>query len=282
MSFIYAEKTRDNKDDLDPITIFGDTKIGFDNYSGATYSAEEIKTIAKYGMIKSTIICPEICVSFAGNNISYARDLFRILKEKRFFSPNDVVEIAFGIHERAKSDSDIEFIIASAEGNFRLDCIKSGKVFRDCQSAWIGSYEGFRELQKNRVQLGFLTPVAFRNVVEGCGDDTVGGFPIIVRYNQHKESFEYQETMAFLSSKKQDIKPERTIKFFTEAKDGGFSYSVVSPSIDCVLFSIDQMDQTILFSRTHRYDHSDFKELEGLMLPMEIIQDEKVDWIRYR
>ena len=133
MSFIYAEKCNEI------INIHCDTKIYLDSFAGASFSREQIELVNKYGIVKTTIICPEISISFAGNKIYLAAELFRRLYEKRIITTQDVINMAYEIH-RSGEINEIEFIIASCEdGDLSLHCIKEHEVHRDCPFAWIGS-----------------------------------------------------------------------------------------------------------------------------------------------
>ena len=145
MSFVYAEKCGDTFD------VHCDTKINLENAT-ASFSAEQAGLIEKYGIVKTTIICPEISISFAGNDIFRASSLFYRLFEKRKFTTNEVVNMAYETHIEGDING-IEFIVASCEDNIlSLHCIKGHKVDRDCQFAWIGSPVAFREFQENRLK----------------------------------------------------------------------------------------------------------------------------------
>lgn len=78
--------------------IYCNTKIGLDDFAGATFSEEQFQCINKYGIVKITIICSEIGVAFAGNNIYLAAELFRQLCVKKVFTTQEVVDMAYDIH----------------------------------------------------------------------------------------------------------------------------------------------------------------------------------------
>ena len=69
MSFIYAEKYHDHDSGQEMVGIYCDTKITANDYTSANFSRVENDLVRKYGIVKSTICCPELCISFAGNNI---------------------------------------------------------------------------------------------------------------------------------------------------------------------------------------------------------------------
>ena len=115
MSFVFAKKTTVLNNET--IKVFCDTKIGLVDGAKGTFSDKQIELIKHYGIVKNTIICPEYSISFAGNNIFYASKLFRRLYEKKCFSRDEVIDLAYEIHKNAINQSDIEFIICSCENS---------------------------------------------------------------------------------------------------------------------------------------------------------------------
>lgn len=179
MSFIFAEKvTKLDKQCEETIRVFCDTKVSTESTIGAGASRKLQEQMQKYGIIKSTIICPEFCISYAGNNAFLASKLFYKLYEMKEFFREDVLREAYDVHITAKEPSDIEFIICSIEeGLLHIDCIKDNKLSKDVPSAWLGSFEAFNSFQgyrlKSRQPIQNNSSQAFREVVSGCGDDTV-------------------------------------------------------------------------------------------------------------
>ncbi len=286
MSFVYAEKTK-KKIIGEVLSIYSDTKIEIDDTAGASLSKEQIRAIQKYGIIKSVIICPEFCISFAGNNISLASKLFKSLYEFGTFYRKDVIRLALDIHKSRESLSDIEFIITSCEdGNAMIDCIKDGCIYGDVPFAWIGSYRAFCEFQKYRLEnndgdSSDRTDNSFRRVVEGCGDESVGGFCFKVSYYHNSTGFGYDYIKGFITNKPQIILPGECAKFFVGSAEGGMAYDVKQLSISTVLLDINNMPFSIMYSRDYRFTDKETqnKNLFGLMLPMEvttIIKDGRV------
>ena len=279
MSFIYAEKYPDNDSGRELVRILCDTKISLDEYSSTNFSKATLDLVSKYGIVKSTICCPELCVSFAGNNIAYASKLFEKLFELKGFEPEDVADYALDIHNKGKIN-DIEFIITYvSNGKITIDYVKNGTIDKDVQVAHIGSEEAFRTFRKLRLSSGAdpttQTERAFHNVVNGCSDETVGGRAIEVVYNYSDNSFEYNWQRSYNTSKSQNIKSGDPIILYTSASDGGYSYEIVHADIENALFVIDQMEPAILYSRRYRVDSTDTnnKNLYGLMLPMLVKND---------
>ena len=289
MSFIYAEKYREDDSDRESIRILCDTKVTPGRFTSAHFSEAEADLVKKYGIVKSTICCPELCVSFAGNNTLYASELFRLLNDKGSFEPEVVSSYALSIHQKAPSLDDIEFIVTYfLNGQLHIDCVKNGSLQRDCLFAHIGSEDAFSEFQRIRLTSGGdpakQTELAFSNVVAGCKDNTVGGRAIGVSYDYEINSFVYQWERAFHTEKSQTVALGEPIVFYSSANDGGYSYEVVHMDIENVLFIIDQMEPEILYSRRSRVDARDVDNphLFGLMLPMLVEPNDKGEIIRYR
>ncbi len=290
MSFIYAEKYIDEYSGKEMLNIHCDTRIPKESISGANFSREEQMLIGQYGIVKSTIVAPEACISFAGNNLLYATELFRKLCEKGSFLRKDIMKLAYEIHNSAP-ENDIEFIISTYEnGRLHIDSIKDKKVNENCPFDWIGSYEAFVAFQKQKNStypkgkpIHEYTYGAFSNVVAGCGDSSVGGFHIAVAYNYSKSSFQYQESKSF-TALDQIVRPGESVIFDTSREAGGYSFETVSSDIQNVVFIVDQIQPAILYSRQFRGDKKDSenKNLFSLMLPMLILQDKNGQWIQYR
>ena len=286
MSFVYAEKrTIINQES---IFIHCDTKIGLPDDAKSNFSVEEIDLIKKYGIVKFSILGETMSIAFAGNKVFLASKLFFQLYEMKTFSVEEAIEKAYAIHSSTSNYSDIEFIICSADdGVLRIDCIKDGGVQNDCSSAWLGSYDAFREFQRIRTSdisktSTEMTDYAFDSVVQGCKDDSVGLFHISASYLPDRKCFWYSEKSGYYSGKEQIVKPRETIKFFLDPKDGGFSYYQYPCNLESLILKIDQMEPMVLYSRGHRLSESDHNNLNifGLMLPMLIKQKENGEIVR--
>ena len=287
MSFVFAERiTQSDKDAADTIRVYCDTKVTPDDSKISGVSNELLRQLDSHGLVKTTIICPEFCISFAGNNIFLASKLFHRLYELNSFEREDVLREAMNIHLSATDPSDIEFIICSAEDNeLHIDCIKDEKLKKDEPSAWIGSHKAFDSLQRYRHKgngpIHERTMLGFQNAIEFCGDDSVDGFSIAAQYYNCDRSFEYVEECRFVSNKEQVVEPGEVVQFYANARDGGMSYKTIPLGIESVILDIDQTQYAILYSRGHRYDSKidTSDRLFGLMLPMEIEADGKGGWV---
>lgn len=206
------------------------------------------KLIDRYGIAKTTIICPEIAISFAGN-VSKAARLFRALYEKKSFFTEEVLEMAKDISGSGVTD-DTDFIISSCEdGQARLGYVKDGNCVKDCQNVWIGSRVAHEEFQKKRLEnnngnASNRTGTAFLDVVQGCSDKTVGGFPIHLRIIEGK--FEYSYSKTFQMEKEQTLGAGETIVFDVRNSEGGFSFEELPISEGEFMLRFDQMPQAVL------------------------------------
>ena len=288
MSFVYAEKRTINNQDI--ISIHCDTKIVLSDDDITNFSVEEIDLIKKFGIVKVSIIGATMCIAFAGNNIFLAAKLFYQLYEMKTFSVEEAIEKAYAIQNDDCVDdySDIEFIICSADDNvLRIDCIKDGSIQYNCSSAWLGSYDAFREFQRIRMSNAAqnsveMTDRAFQSVVEGCGDESVGLFHISSSYRPDFQCFWYSERSGFFSDKSQIVASGDNIKLFLSPSDGGFSFHQLPCNYESLIVKIDQIEPMILYSRAHRLSESNVgnPNLFGLMLPMLVVQKENGEIVR--
>ena len=295
MSFIYAEKYCDAGLDTELFHVLCDTKTILTDFAGANLSAVGRDMLSKYGIVKSTICSPELCISFAGSNISYAAKLFKKLENMKSFEFDEVSDLALSIHRGASSRNDIEFIVSSYQNDtVHIDCIKENTIYKDVPNAHIGSEDAFRHFQELRIRqdnsnrvyepVYKCTTRAFQSVVDGGADDTVGGITISVFFNYQDKSFIYSWERAFYTSKPQIVQPGEAISFHLSAGDGGYSHEIVPIDLQNVLCVVDQMNPHILYGRNFRLESSDIgnPNLSGLMMPMLVKVNEKGELVHCR
>ena len=298
MSFIYAEKYKNENTGVESVRILCDTKIIPDEYTPMQFSEVQNDCVSKYGIVKSTICNPQLCVSYAGNNILFATRLFRKLRDMNSFENDEVSTFALDVHNEAAalhsiSDldryNDIEFLITYYHNNcFHIDRVWQGTLERNLPLAYIGSKDAFEVFQEGRKFLGGdatkHTRSVFRDVVAGCKDDSVGGRVVEIEYDHDADSFVFHWENAYYSCKQQTVKPREDIIFFTNASDGGYSYQVIHQDIQNVFFVIDQIKPAILYSRQFRVSEKDLHNpnLFGIMLPLLAELKEDGSIIRYR
>lgn len=265
MSYIYAEKSyilfEDKK--IPNTHIYSDTKITLDEAGKLNWGTNTYNAINRYGMIKSIIISPRCCISFAGNNIAYAGKLFEQLCERGSFSDEQLYDCALKIHQSAPPD-DIEFIICIADDNdeTHIACIKNNTIMVDCLTAWIGSRQAFQKMQQIRIDEGMRCKVpvkipsgeAFKRALQESGDDSVGGFDILVTYDSSKHSFLYTERMETAMERPEIVEPGKYVRTYGTAAEGGCTIYYYGSSED-VLIEIEQADLSVLYTRKIRVEN---------------------------
>lgn len=264
MSYIYAEKNCILIEDKKiPIThIYSDTKVTLDEASRLNWGTNTYNAINRYGMIKSIILTPRCCVSFAGNNIAYASKLLEQLYELQSFSDEQLYDCALKIHQSAPPD-DIEFIICIADDNdeTHIACIKNNTIMFDCLTAWIGSRQAFQKMQEVRIgevksrEIPVKIPSggAFKRALQESGDDSVGGFDIVVVYDSNEHSFLYTEKIEITMERPQIVEPGKNVRINGTAQEGACAIHYYESSED-VLIEIEQADLSVLYTRKIRME----------------------------
>lgn len=264
MSFVYAEKNYIQfQNEKHPIThIYSDTKITLDEASSLNWKPYIYNAVKKYGIIKSIILNPRCCISFAGNNIAYAHKLLEQLYAWQSFTDDQLINLAYQIHKAAPVD-DIEFIICLADekDETRITCIKNNSIATDNLTAWIGSRKAFETMQKIRIEKNKesgepgtrFSYQAFKRTLVECGDDSVGGFEIMIIYDRNEHSFFYAERAELSTERLQIVKPGEAIRINGIAEEGACTVHYHESSED-VLIDIEQADLSILYTRKMRVD----------------------------
>lgn len=277
MSFIYAEKIKYHFEDeqLDLLKIYSDTKVKLTGAVKSNWSAKQQKYVEAYGIIKSVVVSPNCCVSFAGNNIMHANDLLSFLMERGTFTLYDVVGKAYEIHHNAGKD-DIEFLVCFGDGKegTEIISIKNDSVNRDCPFAWIGSTDTFYEMQRLRTtsQQNYNSSGHFyREAVNSSVDDSVGGFVICTTYSSIRECFIYNEHNTMTYEKIQVVESGTMLKFSGDLEDGPFQMHVLETT-DEVRVRFELIEREILYSSKYRLDPLDFdnQRTKHLWLPIVI------------
>lgn len=115
------------------LAIVGDTKL--------TYPYLD-RSSPKYGTIKSVILSPQACLSFAGNSY-FAEQALEILRETADIDL--IVEVLASIHRESAYKT--EFLLAYGIPDIGLISLKDG-VQSEVETAWIGSLDGFSRFQE--------------------------------------------------------------------------------------------------------------------------------------
>ena len=276
MSFIYAKKYEYEVEGEahSGFTLYGDTKILLDGAVKANWTPERVDLLEKYGIVKSSITCPKCCISYAGNNLRYAYELIRWLDKNGPCTQDSLLEEALRIHRGASDSNQIEFIICTADEEDEIDIsvVKEGELRRGLESAWIGSYKTFREMQRLALEAagnGDINPFRhtyFLEAVESNVDDTVGGFVVGVSYRDG--GFVYEESLYSVLEREVSVGPGESIPLYNSAEMGG--YTIVTSSFEGEpLLEFPQAGKAVLYSTKYRFEgkESETEELRYFLLP---------------
>lgn len=283
MSFVFAEKRQHNFDDISfmETCVYSDTKITFTGAASGNWCEKQAKLIEQYGMAKSIILSPECCISFAGNKVALANKLIADIYKKQKVEIPEIISMAYNIHVEADPD-DIEFIICCADMDniTHITCIKERSVQYDCQHAWIGSSAAFGKLEElffrgreNAKRIGqpeesVSRTSFFTEAIHSCGDDSVGGFTILVSYREKEQQFVYPERVYSVVERQQSIKSGDLLTIVDNAERGGFTIHSLESTTDAVL-EIEQINRTIMYTRRYRFEEDvQSKRYQYLMLPI--------------
>ena len=279
MSFIYAEKAVFNEEGhiFPMLHVFSDTKLSFDEHSPnkANWGVPTLKRVEKYGIVKSMILSPKHCISFAGNDIAYVQDLLDYYYAKQSLPDDELLAKAFELHKAAGQD-EIEFIVCTVddENKVHITCIKDGQLQSDCARAWIGSYKVFRKLREQQIQkagtpeehdtsLGMI-----KYAVENGGDSSVGGFIVQVRYDEYLQSFVYSERLETSLFAPQLVPLGAAIRLTGTASEGACSIHYRESSED-VIIDFEQGDFSVAYTRRFRYEADVSNQyIRHFMLPL--------------
>ncbi|MBB3987243.1 hypothetical protein GGQ68_003589 [Sagittula marina] len=143
------------------------------------------------GLLKTVILHPHICLSFAGASLHATSFLKRFMASniREWNTPRLISEL-WNVHN--ESDMACDFILCeSVERSPRITLIKGGSVREDQPSAWIGSQPAFNKYQTAFHELEDSFPLnqrmrhAFREVIDDEVISEVGHFHIEVYLEHH-------------------------------------------------------------------------------------------------
>lgn len=277
MSFVYAEKTNIVFDDetFNTLHIFSDTKLTIYGAVRANWGETTRRRIERYGIVKSMIIGPKCCISFAGNDITHANRLLEEIYSAGSLSDEDLLKCAYDIHMSAPQD-DIEFLICTANENdeVTITCIKDRQVNENCICAWIGSHAAYNMLRWKQEELStgayqHTSIEMMEQTIEECGDTTVGKYVVDVRYDRNQHSFVYSERLTSSYERNQIVRLGEKIKLGGTAEEGAYTAHFLESNTDVVI-EIAQNDLTILFTNRYRLEepHNVNDHTKHFMLPL--------------
>lgn len=283
MSFVFAEKRQHNLEAISfmETCVYSDTKITFTGAASGNWCEKQAKLIEQYGMAKSIILSPECCISFAGNKVALANKLIADIYKQQKIEIPEIISMAFNIHTEADPD-DIEFIIccADVDNATHITCIKGGSIHYDCQHAWIGSSAAFIKLEElffmgkesaksfGQSEESVSRTSFFTEAIHSCGDDTVGGFTILVSYREDEQRFVYPERVYSVVERQQSIKSGELLTIVDNAERGGFTIHSLESHSDAIL-ELEQINRTIMYTRQYRFEKDVQNErYRYMMLPI--------------
>lgn len=261
MSFAYANMHNFGQvsKNVNQIRVYSDTKITLPPTSQLKWNTLTEAAVREYGICKTHIYQHRYCISFAGNDIRRASELFMAIERDGCESFDFLVELALNIHVNSESEDDIEFILCAAENDCGLSeiaCVKEGEQRRNCESAWIGSYEAFRVLQGARLcgekyeKNASITIEQFFDAVHSCNDETVGGQVIVASTIGGR--FEYGYCFYSAAERIQHVPSGETVSLVHSAKEGGFTIEIYERDNEPVM-SFYQIGKSLLYSKRIRY-----------------------------
>lgn len=285
MSFVYVAKVPcdDFGQQCDNVQIFSETMIKPQDTNGFQWGKRTLELVKRYGLVKSMILSPKCCFSFAGNDIQYANVFLDRLYKKQNCSDDELIELAFSVHTEAGSDA-IEFIICTADDKdcLTITCIKDGAVQENCSVAWLGDKNVFDQLQRLRLS-GEKNNVtdAFKLAIENSqrpekedGRFSVGGFIVHVTYRFSEHRFVYPLRFESHYERDQIVGLGKAIQFFAPAEDGGYT-ATFRESPKEVVIDLEQPNLSIAYTDRYRYPEANSinTSTNHLMLPLLIKTD---------
>ena len=286
MSFVYATKDMVgiNGEKREYIHIYSDTRVKPEDSTGFMLGRRTLSLVQHFGLIKSMILTPKCCFSFAGNDIRYANTFLEKLYERRSCTDEEMVDLAFAIHQEAGEDL-IEFIFCTSDEDehITITCIKDNQITRGCNTAWLGSFDAFRELQRLHLEQGWdINYKTFQQAVFNCqrtankadGRSDVGGFIVDVTFDCESHSFIYPEHFESWNEREQIVMPGESIKLYASAEDGGYTAHYRESPKDFVV-DIEQVNISVGFTDRYRLqeENSINSLTDHLMLPILVQTD---------
>lgn len=281
MSFVYAEKVREipGNQRVGRIQIYSDTRATLPDTGCASWGPKTKHLLEKYGFVKSYVLASNCCISFAGSNMNYANDFIEYFVERKVFQIDELIQKALEVH--IEHNKEIEFIICidgiDDDKSGTIFCVKDGQLNTDCENAWIGSEFAFRKLQELRVKAienktyNGVSGSLFRDAVNQCKDETVGGFTIVTSFSSECNRFCRNECWSSYVSKPEHVNAGDCISLYDTAADGGFAYHLYgTDDPNEVVIDFLQGDISVIYTTRYRSDQivTDNKHARFLILPI--------------
>lgn len=230
------------------------------------------------GLLKTLILHPFVCISFAGA-VHYAEIALKRFFDEKIENIDQLLDMLLEINEESKNETD--FIITTILGKIpKLFKISNRKIERDLLNASIGDHEGFELYQEvyhkldDKILPQEKMKLAFKSVVNNSGIETIGHFHISTALDYKIEPshpvFLYQEKTEIQITEPQEIKIEKkgewaSIPLGTTAGGShGLSYLVtVSPDYHGVAIHYTHGNFGVLFCPQLEFSGTVIKDVDG-------------------
>lgn len=159
-----------------------DNKIYIESDSRVT-DINAAKNESVYGVLKTIILYPQLCICFAGNIYIAEKAISEIFNHKNVTLP---YLLNLLLKYNIEAQNGVEFILCTIRNNStEIIKISNSTVERKLATAWIGDIAGFKIFQKNFHELRNFDKgevqclnEAFAKVIDSAEIDTVGDFQI--------------------------------------------------------------------------------------------------------
>lgn len=213
MTLVYAEKTGLQ------IGVWSDTPVT---------NREAVKQSTVPGILKSIVLSPEVCVSFAGSVTGCLDTIRRVVGAQNKVLNLD--ELLAGLIEYNRQHPDNSaFLVAHQAEIFR---ITEGKCLTGGAQYWIGDSVAASEFLNTREKLLCAGPnplcygIAFRKLLDNSEFDTVGGLLFVVQGGAGCYTYEQVRHVTGSTS----IPSDTTVRVESGGPAiGGYSYSLAVP-----------------------------------------------------
>ena len=239
------------------------------------------------GLLKSIILHPKLCLSYAGA-VDVAQEAVEQVYKLKEHTPEQVKKILLAINTESRFETD--FLLGSLENQALLYKISNGKVEVSNQNHWIGDVDGFNLFQKNflpnlkyaeRRHIMDVQSQAFKDVLSNGSIESVGGFHITVHTTPKGLEYLMQHSFSMGQPTSIVLKGNQSIPIpFGDASTGAFSYSYLissnpfQPAIG-IHFPLGNFG-TLYYPKLTR-EIVIFKNVDPFQFAKKVMEDYKVD-----
>ena len=247
----------------DKIIIVSDTKLSYPPCKNEHYNENNYVN----GTVKSIILSPNICLSFAGDLDVVKSALKKISNLKDI---NKITEILLEVnteHYNKNPNKSADFLLAYVDGGCNLVEIKNA-CKENKTNSWLGSHRGFSAYQKyfneyNNISFGSSVgdesfqkysmifsrmTESIKKIIDDGNINEVGGIYIAVVYIDG--TFKYMPYATVYFSPMQVVKNGQPLKF-ASVEEGGFSLNLFSSNIDGLAVHMYHGQLGILFHKSN-------------------------------